>query len=171
MVMGWGFDRLGASPFGESGFTAVLLLLTNFAGLRSLSRPTPTQPSTAVYAPPPLYLKGNRHSGEPIDVFSVNFYFPLQYYLRDGDCRLFQGSDGLHHYQGVPQLIPGDGFTAADIQALRGAVASGSFTRPTAGAPPAFPYQSSGCIGTRSLPGIVRFSRGGGCCGYDVPSG
>jgi hypothetical protein len=100
--------------------TAALLLLVGFAAAyaRFTANADPASHGGARAAT--ACLAANRQSGEPVLVFSVSFYFPLQYYLRDGHCRLFLGRDGLRHYQGAPILIASDGFTKAELLALRG---------------------------------------------------
>jgi hypothetical protein len=105
-------------PFFGVRLTAAFLLLANFAAAqaRFAANADPAHHGGARAAA--AYLEENRQRGEPVCVFAPGFYFPLQYYLRDGDCRLFLGPEGLRHYGGAPLLIPGDGFTETDFRAF-----------------------------------------------------
>ena len=96
-----------------------LLLLVNFAAayVRFTANADPAQHGGA--RADAAYLAEHRRRGEPIVVSSPSFYFSLQYYLRDSECRIFHGADKLSHYKGAPLLIPGDDLTSADIQAFR----------------------------------------------------
>jgi hypothetical protein len=106
-------------PFLGGRLAAALLLLVNFAVAyaRFTANADPANQGGARAAAE--YLMERRQHGEPIVVSSPAFYFPLQYYLRDGDCRLFHGRGKLRHFQGAPVLIPGDDISAADILAFR----------------------------------------------------
>jgi uncharacterized membrane protein len=93
-------------PFLGVRLIAALLLLANFAVANARFTANADPANHGGVRAAAVYLEQNRQRGEPVDVFSVSFYFPLQYYLRDDDCRLFLGADGLRHYQGAPLLAP-----------------------------------------------------------------
>jgi hypothetical protein len=107
-------------PLLEVRLGVALLLLAGFAAAHARFAANADTAHHGGVRAAAAYLAHNRHSGEPVIVSSAFFYFPLQYYLRDSDCHLFQNGEGLRHYYGAPVFIPGDGFTAADMQAIRG---------------------------------------------------
>jgi mannosyltransferase len=106
-------------PFLDIRLPVTLLLLANFAAAQGRFAANADPAHHGGVRAAAAYLAEHRRWDEPVVVSSPSFYFPLQYYLRDGECRLFHGPDKLRHYQGAPLLIPGDDFTAADIQAFR----------------------------------------------------
>jgi mannosyltransferase len=107
-------------PFLLVRLYAVLLLLASFAAAHAYFAANADPGQHGGVRAAASYLAANRQRGELVIVSSALIYFPLQYYLRDGDCRLLLSSDGLRHYHGAPIFIPADGFTSADMAAFRG---------------------------------------------------
>ena len=141
---GSGFGRLCASRFCWAGLLRLFCCSPASRPLTLASRPTPTLPSTAASVPPPRIWRQTGNAANRL-LFSMHaFYFPLQYYLRDPDCRLFVGRGCA-----IPRRAGAysrrwlyNGRSASYFAA----VASGSFIRPTAVRIACISTPSSGCI-------------------------